>query len=118
MNPPYATSNDLDNTKSNETLSKKGVSLTKVGMVMKENNLGGCSDQLYAQFMYRIMTEFKKMDICMFSPPLYLTGLSYKKFRELFNVENKFVSGYLMDSKNFADVSSWGLSFSILSGEK
>jgi hypothetical protein len=118
MNPPYATSNDLDNTKSDETLSKKGVSQTNVGLVMKENKMGGCSDQLYAQFMYRIMTEFKKMNICMFSPPLYLTGLSYKKFREEFNIENKFMSGYLMDSKNFADVSSWGLSFSILSGEK
>jgi hypothetical protein len=118
MNPPYATSNDLDNTKSNETLSKKGVSQTKVGLAMKYNKLGGCSDQLYAQFMYRIMTEFKGMNICLFSPPLYLTGLSYKKFREEFNIENKFMSGYLMDSKNFADVSSWGLSFSILSCEK
>jgi hypothetical protein len=118
MNPPYATSNDLDNTKSNDTLSKKGVSLTNVGLNMKNKNMGGCTDQLYAQFLYRIMSDFNNFEICMFSPPLYLTGLSYQKFREEFGIERRFKKGFLMDSKNFADVSSWGLSFSILSNKK
>ena len=118
MNPPYATSNDLDNTKSNNTLSKMGVSITKVGLKMKNKNMGGCTDQLYAQFLYRIMTEFENSKICMFSPPLYLTGLSYQKFRDEFDIKNKFLKGFLMNSSNFADVSSWGLSFSILSSKK
>jgi hypothetical protein len=118
MNPPYATSNDLDNTKSEETLSKEGVSLTLIGSKMKEKQLGGCSDQLYAQFMFRLFEEFSKINICLFSPPLFFTGQSYKKFRSNYNIEDRFLKGFLMNSKNFADVSSWGLSFSILSNQK
>jgi len=117
MNPPYATSNDLDNTKSDTTLSKKGVSITKVGEKMKTLNLGGCTDQLYAQFLFRFFQDFPKIHVCLFSPPLFYTGHSYKKFREMTSVEQKFRKGFLMDSKNFADVSSWGLSFSILSSQ-
>jgi hypothetical protein len=118
MNPPYATSNDLDNTKSEETLSKEGVSLTLIGSKMKAKQLGGCSDQLYAQFMFRLFEEFPNINICLFSPPLFFTGHSYKKFRSIYNIEDRFLKGFLMDSKNFADVSSWGLSFSILSNQK
>ena len=114
MNPPYATANDLGNIKSEKTLSKEGVSTTKVGQEMKTIKMGGCSDQLYAQFLYRMMNEFKQNKIGLFSPPLYLTGLSYKKFRGVFDIENRFITGFLMDSKNFADVESWGLSFTIL----
>jgi hypothetical protein len=108
----------LDNTKSEETLSKKGVSTTKIGEKMKTLNLGGCTDQLYAQFLFRILNEMSNIDICLFSPPLFYTGNSYKEFRKLYKIEDKFSKGFLMDSKNFADVSSWGLSFSILLSEK
>ena len=113
MNPPYATSNDLGNVKSIETKSKKGVSNTIIKEKMLEEKLGTCSDQLYAQFMYRIYSEIKNVSICTFSPPLLLTGNSFKNFRDKFSVENNFVKGYLMNSEHFADVSSWGLTFSI-----
>jgi hypothetical protein len=118
MNPPYATSNDLDNTKSDKTLSKEGVSLTNIGIRMKNKQLGGCSDQLYAQFMFRFFEEFSNLNVCLFSPPLFFTGHSYKKFRLNYDIEGRFLKGFLMDSKNFADVSSWGISFSILSNKK
>jgi hypothetical protein len=113
MNPPYATSNDLDNVKSKETKSKKGVSNTITKEKMLAEKLGTCSDQLYAQFIYRLYSEIKNVSICTFSPPLLLTGNSFKKFRNKVSIENNFVKGYLMDSKHFADVSSWGLAFSI-----
>jgi hypothetical protein len=118
MNPPYATSNDLDNTKSEKTLSKEGVSLTKVGEKMKKKKLGGCSDQLYAQFLFKIFEEFENLNVCLFSPPLFFSGHSYQQFRKVYDLEKKFKKGFLMNSQNFADVSSWGLSFSILSSEK
>jgi hypothetical protein len=113
MNPPYATSNDLDNVKSSETKSKKGVSDTVIKEQMLNDKLGTCSDQLYAQFVYRLYKEIKNLSICTFSPPLILTGNSFKKFRNNINIGENFVKGYLMNSEHFADVSSWGLSFSI-----
>jgi hypothetical protein len=115
MNPPYATANDLDNVKSDETKSKEGVANTLIKQKMLDDKLGGCSDQLYAQFLYKIYTEIKTASVCMFSPPLLLTGNSFKNFRNKINFEDNFIGGYLMNSKHFADVSSWGLTFSIFS---
>jgi hypothetical protein len=50
----------------------------------------------------------------MFTPPLFVTGSSFKKIREIIFEKLSFVKGFIMDSKEFADVSSWGLTFSIL----
>jgi hypothetical protein len=115
MNPPYATSNDLDNVKSLTTKSKKGVSETKVKSRMLNEKLGTCSDQLYSQFIYKLYSDIENLVICTFSPPLLLTGNSFKKFRKKLNIESNFIKGFLMNSEHFADVSSWGLSFSIFS---
>lgn len=113
MNPPYATSNDLDNVKSLETKSKKGVSNTIIKEKMLTEKLGTCSDQLYAQFVYRLYKQIKNLSVCTFSPPLILTGNSFKNFRINTKIEYNFVKGFLMNSEHFADVSSWGLTFSI-----
>jgi len=58
------------------------------------------------------------VNLCMFTPPLYLSGPSSKELREIIFESMKFEKGFLMDSSNFADVKSWGLSFSILSSKK
>jgi len=109
MNPPYGTANDG----AVKGSSKKGVSDTIIGTKMKNINLGKCTEQIYSQFIYKIIQDFNS-HICMFTPPLYLTGESAKKLRELIFQKLNFQKGFLMDAASFADVKSWGLTFSIL----
>jgi len=109
MNPPYGTANDG----SAKGASKKGVSNTVVGVEMKNMNLGKCTEQIYSQFIYKIVQHFNS-HVCMFTPPLYLTGESATKLRKLVFQKVKYTKGFIMDAANFADVKSWGLTFSIL----
>ena len=109
MNPPYGTANDG----SAKGASKVGVSDTKIGENMKITKMGKASQQLYNQFLFRLTTEMN-VNLCMFTPPLYLSGPSSKKMRKILFDKYNFKKGFLMDSSNFADVKSWGLSFTIL----
>lgn len=113
MNPPYGTACNRDET------SKKGCADTYINKIMKQNKIGACSQNLYAQFLYRI-TMFKKsynltnVHICLFSPSLYLTGNSWQKFRNIFLNEFSYQKGIIFQASHFADVSSnWGISFTI-----
>ena len=54
----------------------------------------------------------------MFSTPGFMTQISNDKFRKFFFEQYDFVKGFVMDSSNFADVKSWGLTFSILKFKK
>jgi hypothetical protein len=45
---------------------------------------------------------------------LFISGGSYKFFRQKFFKVYKFVKGFVMDSSEFSDVKSWALTFSIL----
>jgi hypothetical protein len=111
MNPPYASSGNFVNGK-----TKIGLTETKVALEMNKSGMGKDSQQLYNQFIFRSIIS-KHTNICMFSPPLFLSGASSKKLREHIFNSNKFKKGFLMDSANFADVKSWGLSFTILSNQ-
>jgi hypothetical protein len=42
-----------------------------------------------------------------------MSGSSLQKLRENLEINYKFEKGFLMDSAQFADVKSWGLSFTI-----
>lgn len=113
INPPYATAGNK-----NET-SKEGVAKTMVNEQMKENKIGACCQNLYAQFIYRI-AEIKKqynltnVHIGLFSPTLFLTGSSWKGFRNYFFKEFAFADAVQFKASHFADVAdSWGISFSI-----
>ena len=109
MNPPYATSSVLKHGE-----DKKGVAVTMVNKLMKENKMGDSAKQLYGQFIYRLSTMSGKIHISMFSNPSYLTGDKFKKFRKETISKYDFKGGFVMDSSHFADVKSWGLTFSIL----
>lgn len=114
MNPPYATTANFGNKNKEEEGND-----TKINEIMRENGMGRCSDSLYGQFIYRLnQFSIGNINICLFSPPLLYTGVSFKNFRN--EVLNNFVfkKGFIMDAANFADVKSWGLSFSILSSKK
>ena len=110
MNPPYGRSSSG---KKGGRQSTSGLSVTQVNYEMVKNKIGKASSQLYCQFIYKLCS-IGVDNICMFTPPLYLTGQSMKKFRENLFSKYNFKVGFIMDSANFADVKSWGLTFSII----
>jgi hypothetical protein len=110
MNPPYGT----DNNAGTDTGHKSGISLTELNKMMKSDEWGASSQQLYAQFLYRL-TKINKgnIKICLFSPPLFMSGGSYKDFRKNFFNSCGFSGGYLMNAGEFDGTSDWGLSFTM-----
>ena len=115
MNPPYATA---ANGKT-DSESKEGCAKTAINDEMVKAGFGNGSRNLYAQFLYRI-AEIKKQynltdcHIGLFSPTLFLSGISYKVFRGYFCKEFAYNSGVQFKASHFADVAdNWGISFSI-----
>ena len=113
INPPYATSGNWQSEK------KTGCANTMINTKMKTDKIGACSQNLYAQFLYRILMikrEFNLTNchIALFTPTLFLTGPSYAKFRKVFLNEFSFDDAIQFKASHFADVAdSWGISFSI-----
>ena len=116
LNPPYATS---ANKMGADGSSKKGVAKTMVNDVMLSDKIGASSQNLYAQFLYRIIMikrEFNLTNchIALFSPTLFLSGSSWTKFRTAYLNEFAFDNGVQFKASHFADCSdSWGISFSL-----
>jgi hypothetical protein len=111
MNPPYGTSSTSAGN------HKKGTSGTKVNEIMKSEKMGRASQQLYGQFIFKLTKDFN-LNLAMFTPPSFISTVSFNKLRNLLMTKYVFEKGFLMDAANFADVKSWGLSFSILSVKK
>ena len=107
MNPPYKTSQKGVN-KGNINMDE-----TKIKKEMNSLGLGKSSLNLYNQFVFKLAKL--NCEICVFTPSLFFTGGSNKDLRKAIFKTHTFVKGFIMDSSNFADVKSWGLSFSILS---
>lgn len=115
INPPYGTAQTGDDRNGK---SKPGIAKTWMNKEMKRSKVGGCRNQLYAQFLYRI-SQLKnrfgnRVSLGTFSPPLFVTGPSFKKFRPIYFSPMKFRSGMLFPASEFADVKgNWGISFTI-----
>ena len=113
LNPPYATAG-IKGEK-----SKKGCANTMINEVMKADKIGACSQNLYAQFLYRILMikrEFNLTNchIALYSPALFLSGSSWKGFRNAFLSEFAFDNAVQFKASHFADCAdTWGISFSI-----
>ena len=102
INPPYATAQEAGL----KGKSKEGVSDTKIRKQMHAEGLGEVSRELYVQFLYRIMAEFKGREtlLGLFSPLKYLISANYQKFRD--NVLRAvFQSGFIFSSENFCGTS-------------
>lgn len=112
INPPYATA-----TNRNET-SKEGVAKTMINEHMLSNGIGACSQNLYAQFLYRILMikeqyNLTNLHIGLFSPTLYLGGTSWKGFRNAWLSDFSFTDGCVFKASHFADCAdNWGIAFS------
>ena len=114
LNPPYATANNAK-----KGTSKAGVAKTMINETMLADKIGASSQNLYAQFLYRILMikrEFNLTNchIALFSPTLFLTGSSWAKFRTIYLNEFAFDNGVQFKASHFADCAdSWGISFSL-----
>lgn len=115
INPPYATVSNKRLSTGNK--NKEGMGLSKVAEEMRSKKMGVTTQQMYVQFLYKIAQYKEKntdgITLGAFTPTLFMSSSSFNKFMDYFVERFKFEDGYLMDSKNFADVSSWGLSFTL-----
>jgi len=111
MNPPYAASTNFGES------DKKGASQTLVNKQMIKDGFGKSAQNLYAQFLYyvyKLKQKNKNISVGIFSPSLFLTGLSFEMFRKKFLNEFEFTKGFLFEASNFDDVSrDWGINFII-----
>lgn len=113
MNPPYGSVNDFQNIKNDGGKSKNNIEDTKTKIQMNNDKMGLCVKNLYTQFIYRL-NKIGNINVCVFSPPLMFSGIDFKIFREKVLINYDFKGGFIMDSSQFADVKSWGLTFTIL----
>lgn len=100
INPPYAMPSNFEFDKNR--VDKLGVSMTAIRKLMIEENLGKSSQELTAQFLYRISKEFqsKKVWLGMFSKIKYVNAKDEQNFRDKF-FQYKYESGFVFSSKNF-----------------
>ena len=114
INPPYGTScSGGANTEHKTSIAK-----TVLNKIMKQDKIGSSSQQLYAQFLYKISLLYKKynfsINVGLFAPPLFMSGPSFENFRNIFYNNFNFKDGMLFKASHFADVKSqWGISFTI-----
>lgn len=120
INPPYARAGKSD--EGGGTMgTEKGTALTMVNAEMKEQNMGACCANLYAQFIYRILKikekyELHNVALGLFSPTLYLGGSSYAILRKKLFSNLSYKKGILFKASHFADVKPrWGISFTVWS---
>lgn len=115
-NPPYGTANDAGA----KGTSKRSIALSQINRYMKAEGLGKASQQLYAQFFYRvikIVREFKltNVHIAFFSKPQFFVGGKYwEGFNDLLFSHFSFEQGVLFNAGEFSDVSDkWAVNFSV-----
>jgi hypothetical protein len=100
INPPFATA-QVGGAKGE---SKKGVSKTKVEVLMDNENVGHVKRELFAQFMFRLVHELPKNTyLGMFSKLKYLNAPDSVEYRDKF-FNFKYESGFLFKSTNFNGV--------------
>ncbi len=110
INPPYATTGNIDMKGNKEA----GLGNTAVNELM--DGYGGCQQQLYAQFIYRIskikQLFNKKVHLGLFCPTNMLTGKQFNKLRN--EDAGSYINGFYFQASQFANVSSdWAIAFSL-----
>ncbi len=102
INPPYAEATNAANTslsgRGSETSTKEGVSKTRVGKYAM-SDYGKASNELFMQFMVRVIKEIPNATIAIFSKLKYFTSPTLEEFREKWN--SKYLGGFVVHSKAF-----------------
>ncbi|MCF8258284.1 MAG: hypothetical protein K9J06_12060 [Flavobacteriales bacterium] len=96
INPPYGeTGSGIGKGDKN----KKEVEQTKINALMKTQELGYASKELFVQFIVRIATELPTATIAMFSTLKYVNAPNFEKFRGYWRAE--YLGGFVVHSKAF-----------------
>ena len=116
LNPPYAAGTNF----AKDGTGKAGVSNSTTKNIMLKNGIAGSASQnLYTQFLYRILLLKNKFNltntyISVFCPTLFLSGASFKSFRNSFLNSFEYINAIQFNAGHFNNVSaSWGVSFSV-----
>jgi hypothetical protein len=96
INPPYGeTGSGIGKGDSN----KKEVEQTQINKLMKAQETGYASKELFVQFLIRIAQEIPNAIIAIFSKLKYVNSPNFEKFRMLWNAE--YLGGFIVHSKAF-----------------
>ncbi len=96
INPPYAESGSGIGMGDK---NKKEVEQTKINALMKTQELGYASKELFVQFMVRIAKEIPNATLAMFSTLKYVNAPNFEEFRKEWNA--KYLGGFIVHSKSF-----------------
>ncbi|AOZ73315.1 hypothetical protein BK816_08520 [Boudabousia tangfeifanii] len=114
MNPPFGTAANHDSE------NKASIAKNPINEDMKRCGLDKAAQQLYAQFLWRIVkfTEvFNLSDVTIgfFSNDRFMFGgKTWEKFMAAFQDKFKFEKGIVFNAGEFSDVSrNWGISFTV-----
>lgn len=116
MNPPYAGTGNFGGQDSG---SKAGATRNELQQLMTQDKCGLATDNLYTQFLYRIILmkkvyKLSNVSIAIICPPQYLSVNSYNIFRNKLFDEFEFKGAKLIQASNFAGLSeNWGISLSV-----
>lgn len=100
INPPYAESGSGI---SQGDKNKNEVEKTKINDLMKANEMGYASKELFVQFLVRISHELPTATVAMFSKLKYVNAPNFEKFREQWSA--KYLGGFVVHSKAFDGLS-------------
>lgn len=111
LNPPYMSTSPNNN-------GGAGKTFNRVNSIMKKDNIGLCAREMYAQFLYRILTiktqyNLTNCYIALFCRPTFLAKDGFIKFRQKLLTNFKYINGYIADSRFFGGTGSWALSFNL-----
>lgn len=98
INPPYAEATSA-NTVNGSGSNKTGVAKTKASEYLM-GSYGKARNELYAQFMARILKESPKGScVALFSTPKFLNAQTFKEFRDNWTAD--YQGGFIVHSKAF-----------------
>ncbi|MBS4235076.1 hypothetical protein CVU14613_01845, partial [Campylobacter vulpis] len=101
INPPYAeatTATQVTNTGKN----KDGVALGNATYERYKDSMGKASNELFAQFFFRIYKEIPHCILASFSTLKYVNSTNFIKFRETFKA--RFLEGFIAPAYTFDNV--------------
>lgn len=124
INPPFGTANSRSFS-SNQYKGKKSMARTEIRGLMKEAQMGKATQQLYAQFFFRIIDiidtfHLTNVILASFSPYQFRVGGDYfGKFYQHFLKTLHPFDGFLFSAGEFSDVNTdWAITFSLYSNER
>ncbi|HEC1566006.1 TPA: hypothetical protein R1X65_000259 [Campylobacter upsaliensis] len=101
INPPYAEAGTTAQT-TGTGKNKDGVALGNATYERYKDSMGKASNELFAQFFFRIYKEIPHCHLAAFSKLKYINSSNFVKFREIFQA--KFLKGFIAPAYTFDNV--------------